>query len=92
MMYHISPGYIKREEEVRIGKTLDRIILGEGIDHLVEKEITIVTEVMDEVEVILEEVVFEVEVVVILEEIIIIEVEIEKIEGLGDNQDQEKGE
>ena len=54
--------------------------------HLVEKEITIVIEVMDEVEVIPEEVVFEVEIVVILEEIIV-EIEIEMIGGLGDNQD-----
>ena len=90
-MYHISPRYSKREVEVRIGKTLDRIMIGEGIDHLVEKEITIVIEVMDKVEVILEEVVLEVEIVLILEEIII-KVEIEKIGGLGDNQDHKKGE
>ena len=56
---------MKRKEEVRIGKTLDRIMIGEGIDHLVEKEITIIIEVMDEVEDILEEVVLETEVVVI---------------------------
>ena len=60
-------------------------------DHLVEKEITIVIEVMDEVEVISEEVVFEVRTVVILEEIIA-GIEIEKIEGLGDNQDHKKEE
>ena len=77
-MYHINPRYIKGEEEVRIGKLLDRIMIGEEIDHLVQKEITIVIEVMDEVEVILEEVVLEVEVVVILVEIIM-EVEIEEI-------------
>ena len=42
-MYLISPRYIKREEEVRTGRTLGRIIIiGEEIDHLVEKEITIV--------------------------------------------------
>ena len=51
-MYHINLRYIKGEEEVRIGKILDRIMIGEGIDHLIEKEITIVIEVMDEVEVI----------------------------------------
>ena len=44
---------------------------------------------MDKVEVISEGVVFKVEIVVILEEIL---VEIEKIGGLGDNQDQEKEE
>ena len=77
-MYCISPGYIKREEEVKIGKTQDRITIGEEIDHSVEKEITIVIEVMDEVEVILEVVVFVVEIVVILEEIIVgIEIETE---------------
>ena len=41
---------------------------------------------MDEVEVISEEVACKVEIVVILEEIIV-EIEIEKIGGLGDNQD-----
>ena len=66
-------------------------MIGEGIDHLVEKEITIVIVVMDEVEVILEEVVLEVEVVVILVEMII-EVEIEEIGGLGDNQDPQNEE
>ena len=44
---------------------------------------------MNEVEVISEEVFFEVEIVVILEEILV-GIEIEKTEGLGDNQDQEK--
>ena len=38
-MYHISPRYIREEEEVRTGRTLDRIIIGEGIGCLVEKEI-----------------------------------------------------
>ena len=91
-MYLISPRYIKREEEVRTGRTLDRIIIiGEEIDCLVEKEITIVIEVMDEVEVISEKVVFEVGTVVILEEIIV-GIEIEKIGGLGGSQDQEKEE
>ena len=47
-MYLISPRYIKREEEVRTGRILDRIIIiGEEVDHIVEKEITIVREVMD---------------------------------------------
>ena len=46
---------------------------------------------MDEVEVISEEVVFEVGTGVILEEIIV-GIEIEKIGGLGDSQDQEKEE
>ena len=83
-MYSISHRYIKREEEVKIGKIQERIIIGEEIDHSVEKGITIVIEVMDVVEVILEEVVFKVE--IILEEIIV-EIEIEKIGGPGDNQD-----
>ena len=87
-MYHISPRYIKREEEVKIGKTSDRITIGEEIDDSVEKEITII-EVMDEVEVILEDVVFEVEIVVILEEILVV-IEIEKTGGLGDNQEKEE--
>ena len=88
-MYHISPRYIKEEEEVRTGRTLDRIIIGEGIGHLVEKEITIVIEIMDVAEVVSEEVVFEVGTVVILEEIII-GIEIEKIGGLGHGQDQDQ--
>ena len=91
-MYLINPRYIKGEEEVRTGRTLDIIIIGgEEIAHLVEKEITIVIEVMDKVEVITEEVVFEVETVVILEEIIV-RIEIEKIGSLGDSQVQEKEE
>ena len=87
----INPRYIKKEEEGRIGKTLDRIIPGEEIGHLGEKVAIIVTEVMDEVEVILEEVVFEVGPVVILEEIIV-ETEVERIGNLGDSLDQEKEE
>ena len=56
-----------------------------------EKEISIVIEVMDKVEVISGEVVFEVGTVVILEEIIV-GIEIEKIGGLGHAQDQKKEE
>ena len=67
----ISPRYIKKEEEVRTGRILDRIITtGEEIGHLVEKEIIIAIEVMEELEVTLEELVFEVGTVVILEETI----------------------
>ena len=66
-------------------------MIGEEIDHLVEREIIIVIEVMDMVEVISEEVVFKVEIVVILEEILV-GIEIEKTGGLRDNQDQEKEE
>ena len=44
---------------------------------------------MDEAEVISEEVVFKVRIVVILEEIIV-GIEIEKIGGLGDNQEKEE--
>ena len=89
-MYLISPRYIREEEEVTTGRTLDRIIIGEGIGHLVEKEITIVIEVIDEVGAILEEVVFEVATVVILEEMV--GIEIEKIGGFVHGQDQKKEE
>ena len=64
----INPRYIKREEEVRIGKILDRTTIGEERGHLALNVVIIVTEVMDKTEVILEEVVFEVELVVTLEE------------------------
>ena len=65
-MCPISPRYIKKEEEVRTGKTSDRIItIREEIGHLVENEVIVVIEVMDEVEVILEKVVFKVGAVVI---------------------------
>ena len=85
-MYPISPRYIKREEEDKIGKIEDRITIKEEIDHSVEKVITIIIEVMDVVEVILEDVAFEVGIVVILEEIIV-GIVIEKIGVPGDNQD-----
>ena len=87
----ISPRYIKKEEEVRTGEILDRIIIGEEIACLVENRVIIVIEVMDKVEVILEEVVFEVGTVVILEEIIV-RIQIEKTGDLGDSLDQEKEE
>ena len=88
----ISPRYIKKEEEFRIGRTLDRTTtIGEEIGCLVENEVIIVIEIMDEVEVILEEVVFEVGTVVILVETIV-GIEIEKIGDLGDSPDQEKEE
>ena len=88
----ISPRYIKKEEEVRTGETLDRITtIGEEIGHLVENEVIIVIEVMDKVEVILEEVVFKVGTVAILEETIV-GIEIEKTGDLGDSPDQEKEE
>ena len=88
-MYRISPRYTRDGEEVRTGRTLDRIIIGEGIGSLVEKEITIVIEVMDVAKIIIEEAVFEVGTVVILEEIIV-GIEREKIGGHGHSQDQEK--
>ena len=91
-MYLISLRYIKKVEEVRIGGILDRVItIGEEIGCLVEKEVTIIIEVMDKVEVTLEEVFFEVGTVVILEEIIV-GIEIEKTGDLGDSLDQEKEE
>ena len=86
----ISPRYIKKEEEVRTGEILDRIIIGEEIGCLVENGVIIII-VMDEVEVILEQVVFEVGTVVILEEIIV-GIEVEKTGDLGDSLDQEKEE
>ena len=55
----INHRYVKKEEEVRTGEISDRITIGEEIGHLVENRVTIVIEVMDEVEVILEEVVFD---------------------------------
>ena len=88
----ISPRYIKKEEEVRTGRILDRTTtIGEEIGHLVENQVIIVIEVMDKVEVILEEVVFEVGTVVILEETIV-GIEIEKTGYLGGSPDQEKEE
>ena len=57
-MCPISPRYIKKEEEVRTGRTVDRrISIREEKGHLVENKVIIVIEVMDKVEVILEEVV-----------------------------------
>ena len=85
-MYLISPRYRKKGDEVRLGETLDRVTIGEEIDHLVGTEVIIVIEVMDEVEVILEEVVFEVGIVVILEETIV-GIETEKTGDLKDSPD-----
>ena len=91
MMCLINPRYIKKEEEVRTGKILYRIVIGKETGHLVENMAIIVVEVMKEVEVILEEVVFEVGLVIILEEMLV-GTEVERIGGLGDNLDQEKEE
>ena len=91
-MYLISHRYIRKEEEVRIGGTLDRTTtIGEEIGCLIENEVIIVIGVMDKVEVILEEVVYEVQTVVILEETIG-GIEIEKTGDLEDSPDQEKEE
>ena len=88
----ISPRYIKKEEEVRTGGTLDKTTtIGEEIGHFVENEVIIVIEVMDKVEVILEEVVFKVGTMVILEETIV-GIEKEKTGDLGDSPHQEKEE
>ena len=84
-----KPQIYQRRRRGQNRQILDRIMIAEGINDLVEKEITIVIEVMDEVEVISEELVLEAEVVVILVGITI-EVEIEEIGGLGDNKDPEK--
>ena len=51
----------------------------------------IITEDMEEVEVILEEVVFEAGLIIILDEMVV-GIEIERIEGHGDSLDQEKEE
>ena len=79
------------EVEDRIGIILDKVTIGKETCHLVEKMAIIVIEDMEEVEVILEEVAFKEGPVVILEEMIV-EIEIERIEGLGDSLDQEKEE
>ena len=42
-MFLISPRYIKKEEEVITGRTLDKTtLIGEEIGHLVENEVIIV--------------------------------------------------
>ena len=87
----ISPKYIKKEEEVRTSKILDRITIGEEIGHLVENKVIIAIEVIDEVEVILEDMVFEVGPVANLEDTIV-GIEVEKTPDLGDSLDQEKEE
>ena len=71
MMCLINPRYIKKEEEVRTGKILDRKVTGEEAGCLVENVAIIGIEVMKEVEVILDEVVFKVGLVVILEEMLV---------------------
>ena len=83
--YPISPRFIKEEEEHRIGRGLDKVIIGEEIDHLVETIVKIIED-MEEVEVIFGEVIFKAGLVVNSEEMI---VEAEKIEGHGDSLDQE---
>ena len=82
----INPRYIKKEEEVRTGKILDRIVIGEEIGCLVENAVIIVIEVMDEVEVTLGEVVSKEGPVGILEEMIV-EEEVERIGDLEDSLD-----
>ena len=74
--------------EDRIGEILDKVIIGEEIDHLVEI-IIILIEDMEEVKVIFGEVIFKAGLVIILEEMIVV---IEKIEGHGGSLDQEKEE
>ena len=86
-----KPQIYQKEEEVRIGKILDKVIIGEETGCLVENMVIIAIEVMYEVEVILEGVVFKVGPVVILEEVII-EIEVERIGDLGNSLDQEKEE
>ena len=85
----INPRYIKKEIEGRVGKILDRVIIGEEIGHLVQNVAVIITEDMKEVELILEEVAFEAGLVIILDETVV-GIEIERIEGHGDSLDQEK--
>ena len=68
---------------------LGRVIIGEEMGHLVENVAMVITEVMEEVGLVLEEVVFKAGLVIILDRIV---VEVERIEGHGDNRDQEKEE
>ena len=86
--YPVSPRFIKEEVEDRIDKSLDKVIIGEEIDHLVETAIVIIED-MEEVEVIFGDVIFEAVLIIILEEMI---VEIKKIEGHGGSLGQEKEE
>ena len=79
--YPISPRYIKEVED-RIGISLDKEIIGENIDLLVEIILKAIED-MEEVEVTFREVIFEVN-------LIIVQVEIGKIERHGDHPDQEK--
>ena len=83
-----KPQIYQKRGRGKIGEILGKVIIGEETGHLVENMAIIVIEDMEEVEVILEEVAFKEGPVVILEEMIV-EIEIERIEDLGDSLDQE---
>ena len=51
-MFLINARYIKEEVEDSIGKILDKVIIGDEIGHLVENMVMIITEDMEEVEII----------------------------------------
>ena len=72
-------------------QTLDKVTIGDEISHLVENVAMIITEDMEEGEVILEEVVFKAGLVIILDKMVV-GIETERIEGHGDSLDQEKEE
>ena len=76
-----KPQIYQEEVKDRIGKCLDKVIIGEEINHLVE---TTIIEDMEEVEVIFGEVILEAGLLIILEEMI---VEVEKEERHGDSLD-----
>ena len=84
------PRYIKKKVEDRIGLILEKVIIGEEVGHLVENMVMIITEDMEEAELILEEV-FEVGLIIILDKIVV-GIEIERIEGDGDSLTVEKEE
>ena len=83
-----KPQIYQRRDRGQNRQSLDKVITGEEIDHLVEAAIIIIED-MEEVEVIFGEVIFKVGLVIISEEMI---VEIEEIEGHGGSLNQEKEE
>ena len=85
----INLRYISKEVEDKMDGTLGKVMLGEETGFIVENAVITVTEVMEEVWVILEQVVFKAGLVKILDRMV---VEIERIEGHRDIWDQEKEE
>ena len=86
-----KPQIYQKEVEDRIGEILDKVIIGEEVGHLVENVAMIITEDIEGVEITLEEVAFEAGLVIILDEMVV-GIEIEKIEGHGDqSRSRERG-